>query len=228
MQKILSVLCLTSLFPLAAVAATPKPMPVPGAEQSGQFQSSGAYAQAYYLPASESEFTGPAGGQVDFEGDGYGVSGRFPFELAGFSLFAVGEYSTIDYDEANGVSVEGELDEWRAGLGFQFNSDLGAYVQFDDRDSGDAGGADGYAVHGVYTLPLQDTPFSFYGDVGYFLLQGEDDGDIEGYEYTVGALYAVTPQFSGFVDYRGSDFDIEDTDSTLKYYDFRAGVRVNF
>jgi hypothetical protein len=82
-------------------------------------------------------------------------------------------------------------------------------------------------VHGVYTLPVQGTPFGVYADLGYFVLSNQANIDIDGFEYWLGGTYAITPQYSGFLDYRGSDFDV-DNGVGIKYYDFRLGLRVHF
>ena len=217
------VVVLLAATPMLAQAAVTKPTPVPGAEQSQQFQSSGAYAQVYYYPSADREATSPAGVQTDFSGDGFGVSGYFPFTVADFGLFAIGDYSMIDYDEGTG----NKIDEIRAGIGYQFGPSLSAYAHYNDRDNGNGTGSDGYAVHGVYNLPFENTPFSVYADVGYFMLSNQADIDIDGFEFWVGGLYAINERFSGFLDYRASDFDV-DNGATIKYYDFRTGLRVNF
>jgi hypothetical protein len=196
---------------------------VAGAEQAKQFRPSGAYAQVYYYPAADREVESAAGARTDFSGDGFGVSGLVPFSVGSVGLFAIGDYSMIDYDEGSG----NKLDELRAGLGYRFSDSLSAYFHYNDRDNGNGTGSDGYAIHGVYTVPLQNTPFSLYADIGYFLLSNQSDVDIDGFEYWLGGAYAINSRFSGFLDYRASDFDV-DNGSSIKYYDFRAGLRVNF
>lgn len=222
MKKIFVAASALLVLPAAAHAAVPRPTPVPGAEQSQRFQPSGAYVQVYYNPAADREFTSPNGLKRDVSGDGFGVSGYFPFSTSGVGLFAMGEYSMIDYDESSG----GKLDEMRLGLGYQFGSGLGAYAHYNDRDEGNNAGSDGYAVHGVYTLPFKGSPFSVYGDAGYFMLTDQADVDIDGFEFGLGGVYAITPRFAGFLDFRSSDFDV-DSGGEVKYFDFRTGLRIN-
>lgn len=219
------------LVSITATAAVPKPEPVPGKEQSQQFNPSGAYAQLYYYPAAQREKSTAAGARFDYEGDGFGISAYLPFKAGDYSLFAIADYSSIDYDDVRPAQTDSIIDELRLGLGYQFNQSWSAYLHYNDRKNSDStnAGSDGYAVHGVYTMPFAGTPFSAYADIGYFQLTNESDFDIDGYEFWVGGLYAINKRYTGFVDYRASDFDVDNAAKTsIKYYDFRIGARMNF
>lgn len=230
-----AIMCMLLLAPCPALAsaAKPVPVPVPEAESVDQSDSKGAYAQVYYYPVAEREKQSAAGAQTDYEGDGFGISAVFPFVVGGQRLFAVADYSTIDYDEVTPSDRDDKIDEWRLGLGYQFGPRLSAYLHYNDRDNGQNGagtrdvGSDGYAVHGVYTLPFADTPFTAYADVGYFRLENQDGIDIDGFEYWLGGLFAINARYSSFIDYRASDFDV-DNGIGIKYYDFRLGLRMSF
>lgn len=227
-----------ALLPLAAQAAVTKPQAKPG--QSASSEGMAGWAQVYYYPSAERERTRPGASAIDYSGDGFGGSFYIPFQMDTYSLYWMGDYSQIDYDEVTPVRNDDLIDELRLGIGINLNETFGAYLHYNDRKNGrtdnnaENSGSDGFAIHGTAKGQFQGewSQFGWYGDVGYFQLESIQGLDIDGLEFWAGGTYDINPQYTAFADIRSSDFDVDPNaagfEANIKYYDVRVGVRYNF
>lgn len=179
--------------------------------------ASGNTLDGYYIPSAELEVDVDGAGSADTSGDGFGVKGAFSFTD---TAFFTGEYQSVDYDED--LIEDIELDQIRLGAGYRFTATTlpmwylrAEFVQLsvDDEDE------NGYGVHGG--VRAENGALGVYAEAGYV-----DVEEADGFEFTVGADYALTDAIGGFVDYRRSDLEASDGDLTLD--DLRVGLRLYF
>lgn len=188
--------------------------------------STAAYADTklglMYIPSAEAEAPG-----AEIDGDGYGVYGRHDVNS---NVFITAEFTSVTYDEQSGSSADPDIDfdQIRVAIGVNrplvgstLNTVLEAeVVNFDLADESEAGAG----LHaGLAYQPL--TALTIHGRVGYLWVD-----DIEGPEFKVGVDYKFAPQFSAFVDYRGSRFSDDSSGSSfdLDVDDVRLGIAAHF
>lgn len=216
MKKLFAAALMLASFPMAGLAAVAKPVPVPGAEESGEFSLTGAYVNVYFIPSANVDF-----GSLSIDGDGFGLSGTMPLDLGGLPLFVAGEYQKTNYDNDAG---DDELEQTRLGAGYQFRPIFGAYVEYVEfKDPSDS--SDGWGIHGLFSH--QQGPFDLYGSVGYLALTDDNSGDEDGLEFTLGASFNITPRFAAVADYRANKIE-DDAGNEVTIGDFRVGARMNF
>lgn len=175
------------------------------------------------------------------DGSGYGAKGRF---MILDDLFIAGEYQNNEYDPfdsdnglfGGGTRVDVEIESYRGGLGLYFADSpfyvLGEYIgyetQFSTKGSenneesiGEDADGSGYGAHagidGQFGGGLGLHAQAGYVDIG-------DAGD--GFEFLVGAGFSFTPGLGVFADYRRTELEDGNVDSTLE--DIRVGLRLSF
>ena len=136
----------------------------------------------------------------------------------------------MNYDDQSGSNADPDVDfeqirvaigASRPLVGSMLKTVLEAeVVNFDLDDESEAGAG----LHaGLAYQPL--TALTLHGRVGYLWVD-----DIEGPEFKVGVDYKFAPQFSVFVDYRGSRFSDDSSGNSfdLDVDDVRLGVAAHF
>lgn len=211
-------LAATMLCPLAAGAQEVGTVPVegqeaPAAAPAGKSMFAGAYADVYYVPTTKFE---QGGGSVD--GDGYGVRGVLPFSPGGnLPLFLAGEYTHTKLDD-----VDQTVKNMRFGLGYRLTPMFGAYAEYASIKFNNE--LSGLGLHGsaAYTW----NQLGVHGEIGYLMLSNDNGPDVDGFEYNLGVVYAVTSRFSALADYRMNNLSADGfPDADLN--DIRVGVRIN-
>lgn len=177
----------------------------------------GNHVDAYVVPSSELEVDVPGQGSDSVDGDGFGVRG---FGLVSPNVGLTGEYQSVGLDR--GVDV----DQLRLGAGLLTGTGLGLFAEYVKLD-GDDGDADGFAVHGRYEAAPNGGALNLYGQIGYVMIT-DDFEDNTGFEFSLGAAYRFAPQLSGFVDYRQTSVEGEDSEIELDLSDWRIGARFHF
>ena len=163
----------------------------------------GGSVDVFYMD-QDLDISGPA--SLKDDGDGFGMRGAA--EL-GHGLSLTGLYQKSDLDDATILGLK-DIEETRVGLsydhrldGFTVGGGLDAVsVDLDFQGAVPVSVAlSGYSanVHASVS-PIEN--LSLYAHVGYTDLNKAD-----GMEYGVGASYAVTPEVSGFVEYRTARLD---------------------
>lgn len=188
-----------------------------------------AVLDAYYVVLADFEIEGDLGAGASFDsefddGDGFGVKGRFNLTP---SFFIAGEYQANEYEdleiEGATIDVDAELDTIRGGAGFRFAPNLpfyvmGEYIYSDLEIDGESEDDSGFGAHIGLDSPVADT-ISLYGQAGYVDIGGGD-----GFEVLGGVVFMFTPAIGAFADYRYTDLEDDDVEST--FGDFRAGLRI--
>lgn len=183
-----------------------------------------AIIDGYYVSA-EIEFEGDVfDDDVEVEGDGFGVKGRFDLTD---TLFLAGEYQANEYDEVEGFDLDEEiqLDTLRAGLGLRFANNspfyvLGEVISADIETGGSSDDEIGFGAHLGVDAPIA-TALSLYGQVGYISVD-EVLGD--GFEFLGGLAFMITPTIGAFADYRHTEVE-DDDDAEASIGDIRVGIR---
>ena len=204
------------------------------------FANEGGHVDGYYIPSSTlnidyDDFD--VDGSID--GDGFGVKGMVPFGQSQ-SFFLTGEYQSVSQDgNISGFDIDNDMDQLRLGGGWQVPLSTGTgaiYAEYvdikqDQKIEGDKieGDADGFGVHARLAFPIANT-VNVYGQVGYLALEGDQNTDVTGFEFLVGASVDFTRNLGAFIDYRHTeltlDYDGPNEDDTLQ--DLRVGIRVLF
>lgn len=135
-------------------------------------------------------------------------------------------------DDIGGVEIDANLRTFRVGLGYRFvnESNAGAwlraeYVNFDgDIEIDDLGeGSDEQDGFGIHAGGMIGTGmFRGYAEIGRV-----DLDDLDGMEYKVGLNIQPGP-IGGFIEYRVTDLELDDSDVDEKLEDLRIGVRIGF
>ncbi|SEQ29343.1 hypothetical protein SAMN04488038_105159 [Solimonas aquatica] len=210
MNKKLWLLPLLSL-PCAAMAAPGYQVPPIGVD-------------LYYIPQTKLEATDAFSGlTADDDGDGFGA--RITAPLANTGLRFNAEYqssklsdSDIDVDQ---LRIGGS---WMTPGPVRFGA-VGEYIDLTlDANGNGKSELTGFGVHGRVEVDLPPM-LSLYGQVGYVNL--DDNGTVDGVEFTVGGLLQLNRQFGVFADYRESDLEDENSNK-LNISDARVGVRLLF
>lgn len=207
---------------LFAAAAMLVPMAAaPGLAQANEQ----GHIDAYYIPYSSLDFKIDGLGSTDGDGDGFGVKGMVPLG-ATRSFFLEGEYQSSKNDD-----FDFDIDQTRFGAGWQTPLSTGTfalYGEYADIEI-DNGSADGLGVHGRLTLPIAPA-VNLYGQIGYLWLEDEDNIDIDGVEFLIGASVDFNPNVGAFIDFRQDNLTSDDPagDVDFTFQDLRVGVRVLF
>lgn len=164
-------------------------------------------------------------GDLDFEGDGYGIKGAFTFADR---FFASAEYQKVDYelDErgANNVA-DSDFDQLRAGLGTRFEDGpalfyaRGEYLKLELSAGGESVDEDGYGIHAG--VRGENGRLGVTVEGGYL-----DVGDFDGFEWLVEADYRMFDLIGLFVGYRWTQ--LSDNGVDLEFSDIRAGATFYF
>lgn len=168
----------------------------------------------------------PGFGSADFDGDAFGVRGKFGLTQ---NFFLGGQYESGSYSES-GVDID--LDDLRLGGGYglliaptvQVFGQL-EYADLKLESQGIKSTADGFGVHVGIDGALSRT-LSAYARGG--LLRLEDDGSnkIDGTEFLMG-LAGNFGRFGLFGEYRVTSLE-DDADTQYDLDGFRLGARFNF
>ena len=200
------------LLMLAALAA---PLAVPAIAQANEQ----GHVDAYYIPSSNLDIDGVG----DDDGDGFGVKGMVPL---GSNFFLNGEYQSVTLDDS-----DWDIDQLRLGGGWQTPLATGTFAVYGEYANIDLDGskADGLGVHGRLSFPIAPA-VNIYGQVGYLWLEDDDNYDIDGLEFLIGASVDFTPNIGAFLDFRQSNLSADTGfgDQDFTFQDVRVGVRVLF
>jgi opacity protein-like surface antigen len=200
------------LLMLAALAA---PLAVPALAQANEQ----GHVDAYYIPSSNLDIDGVG----DDDGDGFGVKGMVPL---GSNFFLNGEYQSVTLDDS-----DWDVDQLRLGGGWQTPLATGTFAVYGEYANIDLDGseADGLGVHGRLVFPIAPS-VNIYGQVGYLWLEDDDNYDIDGLEFLIGASVDFTPNIGAFLDFRQSNLSADTGfgDQDFTFQDVRVGVRVLF
>jgi len=200
------------LLMLAALAA---PLAVPAIAQANEQ----GHVDAYYIPSSNLDIDGAG----DDDGDGFGVKGMVPL---GSNFFLNGEYQSVTLDDS-----DWDIDQLRLGGGWQTPLATGTFAVYGEYANIDLDGseADGLGVHGRLVFPIAPS-VNIYGQLGYLWLEDDDNYDIDGLEFLIGASVDFTPNIGAFLDFRQSNLTADTNlgDQDFTFQDVRVGVRVLF
>lgn len=195
---------------------------------SAAFANEGAHIDAYYIPSAQLDVEDPVDGDFDDDGDGFGAKAMLPLGVTQ-SFFLNGEYQTSKYDK-NDL----DLDQFRIGAGWQTplaTGTLGIYGEYDNLSFDSSGGdeADGLGVHARVAFPVAPA-VQLYGQVGYLSLEYDNNIDLTGVEFLVGASVDFTPSIGAFIDYRQSNLTADESGPNIDYtlQDLRVGIRILF
>ena len=189
------------------------------------------YVDAFYIPYSafEATFRVPppfAGGEVQAEGDGFGIRAMVPIWGP---IVAFGEYQDITIDG----SVDG-VRSVRAGAGIAGVSTSGVYFLFESFEIDDDFKFNGAALLGRAAADVTDR-FKVYGELGYAALRRTDDNvgsdeDYAGLEFSLGAAWQLNYRIGFFGDYRVTSFSWNEAGYNLQFdlSDLRVGGRFQF
>lgn len=199
-------------LPCTAFAAPPRPAVPP------------IGIDAYYIPQTRVEVKDAFTGASDHDdGDGFGARLTVPIGPTGLRFN--GEYQASSLKDS-----DLDVDQLRLGATWMTPGPVrigavGEYIKLTlDGHSAGKSEPDGYGVHGRVEIDLPPM-LSFYGQAGYVNL--DDNGTVDGFEYTIGGLVQLNRQFGVFADYRESDLEDEDGNK-FNLGDARVGVRFLF
>lgn len=136
------------------------------------------------------------------------------------TLGFTGEYQSV------GLDSDLDIDQLRLGAGLLTEAGVGLFAEYASIDFGGSD-ADGFAVHARLDGNPGGQALNLYGQIGYVWLN-DDFEDISGLEFSVGAAYKFAPQVSGFIDYRQTSIEGDDSDVEFEFSDVRTGVRYHF
>jgi hypothetical protein len=170
------------------------------------------FVDFYFIPDAKIEVTIPGFGSGDDSGDGFGFRGMVP---AG-GIAVTGEYQSTGYDDS-GI----DFDQLRLGIGLVNETTSGLLVEYVDADL-DGSNADGFAGH------LRAAGRNLYAQVGYVMLE-DDFEETSGVEFLVGVtLGGDRGPLSGFIDYRRTMLEGDESNVEYEFSDIRIGARLKF
>ena len=181
------------------------------ASHGARAADTGAFVDFFFIPSAEIEVTIPGAGSGDDDGDGFGFRGMVP---AG-GIAVTGEYQSTSYDDS-GI----DADQLRLGIGLVNETTSGLLLEYVDADI-DGEAADGFAVHGRIAAE------NFYGQLGYVMLE-EDFEALAVVEFVFGVTLGGRGPLSGFIDYRRSSLEGDESNIKTEFTDLRMGARLRF
>lgn len=192
-----------------------------GVAQAGAPAAARNYIDAYYVPQSKVTFDTPGVGPADDNGTGFGIRS---LSRVGDALAFTGDYQKNAYGKFSLDTKSTHL-----GLGVVNISNSGVFLEYvkGTRTSPSGGGSadrNGYALRGRLATDGAES-LQFYGDLAYQKLKGDKE-DFTGYEFSVGAVAAVSATFGLFLDYRLSYLEGSESKLKEKYGDLRGGLRI--
>lgn len=176
------------------------------------------YFDAYYIPSADLSIDLEGFGSADDGGTGWGARTAVPFSATGA---LVGEYQSTDYDDFD-VGV----DQWRAGFAMFFSPTAAFIVEYADIEF-DNEPADGFAGHLQLGFPAGDAA-EVFARIGYAKLEDDSGEDLDGLEWSVGAIVNVNPKMAALIDYRSTTLATSDSAVEFTFDDLRIGARVPF
>lgn len=180
--------------------------------QGAQAEPPSGFVDVYFIPDAKIEVTVPGFGSGDDSGDGFGFRGMVP--AGGIAVTA--EYQSAGYDDS-GI----DFDQLRLGIGFVNETTSGLLVEYVDADL-DGEPADGFAVHGRAAGP------NLYGQIGYVMIENDFE-ETSGLEFVVGiTLGDRRGPLGGFIDYRRTMLEGDESNIEYEFSDVRIGVRLKF
>ena len=183
-----------------------------GTAHAGEFD----YLDLYFVPQANLDISIPGLGSADDDGDGFGIKGR---AHVAETVTLHGEYQAVTLDDS-----DLDIDQLRFGVGAHSSADSGARF-FGDAEfvSIDLEGEDqsGFGLHGGLSF-TGESALSGFARIGYLTLD-----DVDGFEFSLGVDLAFSPQFGGFIDYRSTALEADDS-TEFDFTDLRIGIRFHF
>lgn len=218
-------LCLAQTPPTIPVdeppAAEPQPVPTipvderPAAEPQ-PLALRDSFVRGYYVASNKLHGDGDT-----ITGDGgFGVGGVLGIGLnGGMHPFLIGDYQRTRFEDFDQTEKN-----MRLGLGWQFTSILGAYVEYADIRF--ANKLDGPGLHLRVTPVVGPVVLAF--DVGYLDLNNNRGPQLDGFDAGIAASIPVMQALSALVDYRATVLSPKDDGNSLTLSDLRIGVRYDW
>lgn len=171
----------------------------------------------YMVPKANLEVRNLGSTNADVGGDGYGAKAFLHLT----DLFkATAEYQSVSYDTGSG-----DRSDIRAGAGIGNAAGTGLFAEYLSIENGD-----GFAVYGRAAGSFGIPRLGLHGQAGY--VQVEDDERAYGFEFALGASYAIIDIAGGtlgaMIDYRLTSLEGQESNVEYKLRDVRAGVRFLF
>jgi hypothetical protein len=173
-------------------------------------------ADLYMVPKANLELR-DGGTSADIGGDGYGVKALFHVTDL---IKATGEYQTVSYDAG-----DSDRSDLRLGAGLANAVGTGVFAEYLSIENGD-----GFAVYGRAAGSFGIPRLGLHGQAGY--VQVEDDERAYGFEFSLGASYALFDVAGGtlgaMIDYRLTNLEGQESNVEVKLRDLRVGARFLF
>lgn len=171
----------------------------------------------YMVPKANLEERNPNATSADINGDGYGAKA---FVHVTDLIKATGEYQSVSYDTGNA-----DRSDMRLGAGIGNAAGSGVFAEYLSIENGD-----GFAVYGRAAGNFGIPRLGLHGQAGY--VQVEDDERAYGFEFSLGASYAILDLLGGtlgaMLDYRLTNLEGQESNVELKLRDVRLGARFLF
>lgn len=177
----------------------------------------GGFVDLYVIPSANVEFSQTGFGSADDDGDGFGLRGMGPVAE---SVFLSAEYQATTYDDSNI-----DIDQLRFGVGLGAIAGGSVQLEYIDIEL-DGSGADGFGLHGRLASPPGEG-LSLFGQIGYIELE-DDTETISGFEGSVGLALQINEGLGGFLDYRVTALEGDNTNIDFDFRDWRLGLRLGF
>lgn len=175
------------------------------------------HVDLYLVPKANLEVRNPNATSSDTSGDGYGAKA---FLHVTDMIMATGEYQSLGYDAG-----DNDRSDIRVGAGVGNAAGSGVFAEYLSIENGD-----GFAVYGRAAGSFGIPRLGLHGQAGY--VQVEDDERAYGFEFSLGASYAIIDVLGGtlgaMLDYRLTNLEGQESNVERKLRDVRLGARFLF